>query len=58
MIYTLWICHTFTWGVCNAYVHYDYPTQDDCFKAAKFYLETAKKKPESMVCAPAQKGDK
>lgn len=51
-MFTLIICHTFWLGVCNQYMKYDHPTEDQCYRAAKLYIETSAKKPESIVCVP------
>lgn len=51
-MFTLLICHTFTLGLCNSYVQHDYPTEAQCYRAAEFYLKTAPKRPESIVCTP------
>lgn len=52
MIWTMVVCTTLSWGMCDRILQYDYPTKELCYKAVEMTIKNSEVKPATIICSP------
>ena len=51
-MWILFICNSYTWGICNQIFRSEYATQQDCYQAMEMTLKHSNEKPALIMCSP------
>ncbi len=52
MIWTMVVCTTLTWGLCDRIIQVDYPTKELCYESVELTIKNSGVKPASIICGP------
>lgn len=52
MIWTMIVCTTLTWGLCDRIIQVDYPTKELCYESVELTIKNSGVKPATIICSP------
>ena len=52
MIWTMIVCTTLSWGMCDRILQYDYPTKELCYESVEMTIKNSDVKPATIICSP------
>ena len=54
-MWILFVCTSYTWGLCDAIYREQNATKEDCYEAMEMTLKYSGEKPALIRCSPAAK---
>ena len=53
-MWILFVCNSYTWGLCNQIFKTEYETKQDCYEAMEMTLKYSKEAPAFIRCSPSK----
>jgi hypothetical protein len=57
-MWTMMVCTTLTWGLCDRIIYVDYPTKELCYESVELTIKSSGVKPASIICGPKKEEEK
>lgn len=51
-MWTMMVCTTLTWGMCDRILRVDYPTKELCYESVELTIKNSDVKPATIICSP------